>query len=72
MRSNEAWRFDANHITQTANQARANELCIYGYTIRMKLTSIDFPRSFVLNSMHVFYINAILGPFNHYRGKFFS
>ncbi|KAF8462282.1 hypothetical protein BDZ91DRAFT_638768, partial [Kalaharituber pfeilii] len=71
MRKDEEWRYDAIHITQTMNFKRAEELGIHGQCILMRLTSIDFPRSFVLDSMHLFYINVIPAIFNHFRGKFF-
>ena len=72
MRTDEYWRFDAAHITQSSNKNRADELCIHGESILMRLTLIDFPRSFVLDSMHLFYLNAILGIFNYTWGNFFQ
>lgn len=39
-------------------------------SIFMELTSVDFPRSFALDAMHLFWENIASLMFDHWRGKF--
>lgn len=71
LRCDNDWREDATHITTTIDTTWADELGFNGTCEFMRLQSIDFPRSFGIDPMHLFYENLIPNLFNHMRGKFF-
>lgn len=71
LREDSHWRQDAAHITNTIDTEWANEIGVHGVCEFMRLRSIDFPRSFGIDPMHLFYENLVPNMFNHMRGKFF-
>ena len=71
MRNNEAFRRDAQHIQVTGDKKAADLTGISGLSILSELPSIDFPRSFPPDCMHLFYENVIPALVRHYRGVFF-
>lgn len=72
MRSNNEFRADAKHIEETAHKEAADRTGIAGSAILAQLPSIDFPRSFPPDSMHLFFENVIPALARHYRGVFFK
>ena len=72
MRTNHEFRRDATHIEETADKKAADLTGIAGLAILAKLPSIDFPRSFPPDSMHLFFENVIPALVRHYRGVFFK
>lgn len=72
MRTDAVHRAHAAHIEET-NHARAAEVTgINGLVILAQLKSIDFPRSFPPDSMHLFYENIVPDMCKHYRGVFYK
>ena len=59
MRTNHGFRVDATHIQETAHREAADKTGIAGLAILAQLPSIDFPRSFPPDSMHLFFENVI-------------
>lgn len=72
IRNNDTFRYDATHIEETADKIAADLTGIAGQAILSRLPSIDFPRSFPPDSMHLFYENVIPAMIRHYRGIFFK
>jgi hypothetical protein len=72
MRTNEDFRADATHIQETAHKEAADKTGIAGLAILAQLPSIDFPRSFPPDSMHLFFENVVPALVRHYRGIFFK
>jgi len=72
MRNDSQFREDATHIEETAHKEAADRTGIAGLAILARLPSIDFPRSFPPDSMHLFFENVIPGLVRHYRGIFFK
>lgn len=72
MRSNLEFREDAAHIEGTGHKEAGDLTGIAGLAILAKLPSIDFPRSFPPDSMHLFFENVIPALTRHYRGVFFK
>jgi len=72
MRTNNEFRANAKHIQETAHKEAADRTGIAGLAILARLPSIDFPRSFPPDSMHLFFENVIPALTRHYRGVFFK
>ena len=72
MRTNDEFRYDAKHIEETADKKVVDLTVIAGLSILAELPSIDFPRSFPPDSMHLFFENVIPALIRHYRGVFFK
>ena len=72
MRTNIQFRRDAAHIEETKHKEAADLTGISGLAILAQLPSIDFPRSFPPDSMHLFFENVIPALTRHYRGVFFK
>lgn len=72
IRNNQKFRFDATHIEETGHKEAADHTGIAGLAILARLRSIDFPRSFPPDSMHLFFENVIPAMVRHYRGIFFK
>ena len=72
IRDNDKFREDAQHIEETGHTAAADHTGITGLAILARLPSIDFPRSFPPDSMHLFFENVIPALVRHYRGVFFK
>lgn len=72
MRNNLQFREDATHIEETAHKEAADRTGIAGLAILTRLSSINFPRSFPPDSMHLFFENVIPALVRHYRGVFFK
>ena len=69
---NNTFRFDATHIEETGDKKAADLTRISGLAILGKLASIDFPRSFPPDGMHLFFENVIPALVRHHRGVFFK
>ena len=72
MRDNDRFRADARHIEETGHKEAADHTRISGLAILAQVPSIDFPRSFPPDSMHLFFENVIPALVRHYRGIFFK
>ena len=72
MRTNFEFREDAKHIEETGHKEAADMTGIAGLAVLAQLPSIDFPRSFPPDSMHLFFENVIPALTRHYRGVFFK
>jgi hypothetical protein len=72
MRTNDGFRADARHIQETGHTEAASLTGIAGLAILARLPSIDFPRSFPPDSMHLFFENVIPALTRQYRGIFFK
>ena len=72
MRNNLIHRRDADHIEATDHKAAKDRTGIAGKPALAHLASIDFPRSFPPDSMHLFFENVIPDMCLHYRGVFFK
>ena len=68
----DTFRFDATHIEETGDKKAIEYTGISGLAILAQLPSIDFPRSFPPDSMHLFFENVIPVMVRHYRGVFFK
>lgn len=72
-RKNELFRRQASHITfNIEKDDYVSATGITGISIFSCLKSIDFPRSFGVDFMHLFYENVAGLLFDHWRGRFFS
>jgi hypothetical protein len=70
LRDDTSFRRHAKHVTETGDDAAADKTGISGVSILSQLTSIDFPRSFPPDCMHLFFENIIPLMVKHYRGAF--
>ena len=70
IRTDGVFREDANHIQDTGDKKAADLTGITGLSILAELPSIDFPRSFPPDSMHLFFENVVPALVRHYRGVF--
>ncbi|KAI5839074.1 hypothetical protein DFP73DRAFT_484544, partial [Morchella snyderi] len=71
MRSNEELRRVATQIAQRgANTKQISKYGVKGLSILSQLKSIDFPRSFPPDSMHLWFENIIPDLVKHWRGKY--
>ena len=64
------FRADAVHIEETGHKEAADLTGISGLAILAQLPSIEFPRSFPPDSMHLFFENVLPALVRHYRGVF--
>lgn len=72
LRKNTEHRAELQELQRTGDLEKAkHEYGIKRSPILARLRSIDFPRSFPIDAMHLFYENVIPGLFNHFRGRFF-
>jgi hypothetical protein len=71
LRKNDTSRKLANHIVKDLCTECPKRYGIRGESILLHLPSIDFPRSFPPDMMHLFFENVIPSMFRHYRGIFF-
>jgi hypothetical protein len=73
LRHDSAFRQDAAYIASDPGHTAAQKKTgIAGQSVLHRLSSIDFPRSFPPDSMHLFYENVIPDMVKHYRGVFFK
>ena len=72
IRDDNTFRRDATHIEETQHGEAIEETGIAGLAILSQLPSIDFPRSFPPDGMHLFFENVIPALVRHYRGVFFK
>ena len=72
IRDDQTFRLDAKHIEETGHKEAIDHTGIAGLAILARLPSIDFPRSFPPDSMHLFFENIIPSLVRHYRGIFFK
>jgi hypothetical protein len=73
LRNDSAFRQDAAYIASDPGHTAAQKKTgIAGQSVLHRLSSIDFPRSFPPDSMHLFYENIIPDMVKHYRGVFFK
>jgi hypothetical protein len=72
MRNDHQFRADAVHIEETGHKEAADLTGISGLAILAQLPSIEFPRSFPPDSMHLFFENVVPALVRHYRGVFFK
>lgn len=71
MRSNDDFRNVARQIaTKGATKAQMSKYGLRGLSILSRLGSIDFPRSFPPDSMHLWFENIIPDLVKHWRGKY--
>jgi hypothetical protein len=73
LRTDQDFRKNAAYIASDLGHTAAQKKTgIAGQAILHHLSSIDFPRSFPPDSMHLFYENVIPAMVRHYRGVFFK
>jgi hypothetical protein len=73
MRQDSSFRATARHLAEDPGHTNAsNRSGISGESVLSHLKSIDFPRSFPPDSMHLFFENIIPTLVRHYRGVFFK
>ncbi|KAI5810374.1 hypothetical protein BZA77DRAFT_254968, partial [Pyronema omphalodes] len=60
------------HVVQTGDENAAKKYGIKGPCCLSQLKSIDIPRSFPPDAMHLWWENIIPDLVKHWRGKFFS
>lgn len=72
MRRDSKFRYHAEHVTYHMDDDHSTDTGIKGTNVLHTLQSIDFPRSFVIDIMHLFFQNLIPLLFDHFRGKFFK
>lgn len=72
MRTNEETRKIAEHVVKTGDDKVAKRYGIKGPSCLSELSSIDVPRSFPPDGMHLWWENIIPDLVKHWRGKFFS
>ncbi|KAA8910745.1 hypothetical protein FN846DRAFT_757408, partial [Sphaerosporella brunnea] len=73
LRSNDDFRQNAGYIaSDPGHNAAQRKTGIGGQSILHHLSSIDFPRSFPPDAMHLFYENIVPNMVRHYRGVFFK
>ena len=70
MRKNDQWKRDATRITMQMDWKLSKDTGIAWLSTFCQLKSIDFPRSFPVDAMHLFYQNIQKRMFDHWRGKF--
>lgn len=71
-RTDRSFREAAAHIATTGDDKAAHKTGIRGESILSSLTSIDFPRSFPPDSMHLYFERVVPSMVKHYRGTFFE
>jgi hypothetical protein len=71
LRKDTAFRATARHIAQDLCDGCQKKYGIRGPSILQQLRSLDFPRSFPPDLMHLMYENVIPALFRHFRGVFF-
>lgn len=72
IRTDEQSRRIANHVLETGDDKAAKKYGIKGPSCLSDLTSIDIPRSFPPDAMHLWWENIIPDLVEHWRGKFFT
>lgn len=72
MQHDTTFRYHGQHVDHHMDDQASHDTGVKGTTILYQLTSVDFPRSFVIDLMHLFYANLIPTSFDHFRGKFFA
>ncbi|HEX3641819.1 MAG TPA: hypothetical protein VHV10_11060 [Ktedonobacteraceae bacterium] len=72
MRDNDEFREDAKYIENVGHKEASDYTGIAGLAILAQLPSIDFPRSFPPDSMHLFFENVVPALVRHYRGVYFK
>lgn len=72
MRDNDEFREDAAYIGNVGHKEASDHTGIAGLALLAELPSIDFPRSFPPDSMHLFFENVIPALVRHYRGVYFK
>ncbi|KAI5843325.1 hypothetical protein DFP73DRAFT_455220, partial [Morchella snyderi] len=72
MRDDKISRQIATHVVQTGDDNAAKRHGIKGPSCLSQLPSIDIPRSFPPDAMHLWWENVIPDMVEHWRGKFFS
>lgn len=72
MRTDEQSRRIADHIVKTGDDKTAKKYGVRGPCCLSQLLSIDIPRSFPPDAMHLWWENVIPDLVKHWRGKFFS
>lgn len=72
MRSDVEHRKYAAHIEETNDKNAGKKTGINGLSVLANLKSIDFPKSFPPDSMHLFSENVVPDMCKHYRGVFFN
>ncbi|KAH0604134.1 uncharacterized protein H6S33_007165 [Morchella sextelata] len=72
MRNDDQTRKIAAHVVQTGDDNVAKKYGIKGLSCLYQLSSIDLPRSFPPDAMHLWWENIIPDLVEHWRGKFFS
>lgn len=70
-RSDKQHRAELNELQETGDLEGAKKQGIKRVPVLARLRSIDLPRSFPIDAMHLFYENVIPNLFNHFRGRFF-
>ena len=70
MHKNDQWKHDATCITMQIDWKLSKDTGIAWLSTFCQLKSIDFPRSFPVDAMHLFYQNIQKRMFDHWRGKF--
>ena len=70
LRTDTASRRAAFHIVKDLCTECPKKIGIKGESILLQLSSIDFPRSFPPDMMHLFFENIVPSLFRHYRGVF--
>ncbi|KAA8894379.1 hypothetical protein FN846DRAFT_786439, partial [Sphaerosporella brunnea] len=69
LRSNDDFRRNAAYIaSDPGHSAAQRKTGIAGQSILYRLSSIDFPRSFPPDAMHLFYENIVPDMVRYYRG----
>ncbi|KAA8914894.1 hypothetical protein FN846DRAFT_770669 [Sphaerosporella brunnea] len=72
LRKDNLFRATARHIAKDMCDSCQKKHGIRGPTILQQLRSLDFPRSFPPDLMHLMYENVVPALFRHFRGVFFS
>ncbi|KAI5845146.1 hypothetical protein DFP73DRAFT_477096, partial [Morchella snyderi] len=70
MRNDREFRRVAEHIASKGATDLSSKYGVKGLSILSQLTSIDFPRSFPPDSMHLWFENVIPDLVKHWRGKY--
>jgi hypothetical protein len=71
LRTDSSFQQIAKHIAEEMCTECPKQHGIRGPSILMQLNSIDFPRSFPPDFMHLIYENVVPALFRHFRGVFF-
>ncbi|KAI5803887.1 hypothetical protein EDC01DRAFT_594439, partial [Geopyxis carbonaria] len=69
MRTHNSWLKQAEHIANTLCAGCAAKKGIRGKSVLLSLPSLDFPRSFPPDIMHLFFENIVPAMFRHYQGR---